>query len=211
MTKRYRRELQNKLSKIVVFSLLRLPSWGALRYLYRKNITNFHLLKTKTAHRFMRHQNEYSKRAKWVFITCSKNKHFWKQSYFVLFLQIVGSNNTAIDSSAAGFSSAEVFPTNSQASTSFKLPLLNIRPWNVESLESTNNSHLALMQGVARATVKMNRRMRKREQRELEREQLQTNQDRKEREIRMRRNWEMIERERREIRRSRREWQEAGE
>ena len=156
-------------------------------------------------------QNEYSKRAKWVFITCSKNRHFWKQSYFVLFLQIVGSNNTAIDSFAAGFSSAEVFPTNSQASTSFKLPLLNIRPWNVESLESTNNSHLALMQGVARAKVKMNRRMRKREQRELEREQLQTNQDRKEREIRMRRNWEMIERERREIRRSRREWQEAGE
>ena len=125
------------------FPLLRLPPRGALRYLYRKNITNFHLLKTKTAHRFMRYQNEYSKRAKWVFITCSKNKHFWKQSHFILFLQIVGSNNTAIDSSAAGFYSAEVFPTNSQASTSFKLSSLNIRPWNVESLESTNNSHLA--------------------------------------------------------------------
>ena len=39
--------------KSLFFSLLRLPSWGALRYLYRKNITNFHLLKTKTAHRFM--------------------------------------------------------------------------------------------------------------------------------------------------------------
>ena len=51
------------------------------------------------------------------------------------------------------------------------------------------------MQGVARATVQMNRRMREREQRELEREQLQTNQDRREREIRMRRNREMIERE----------------
>ncbi|CAH3155801.1 unnamed protein product [Pocillopora meandrina] len=86
-------------------------------------------------------------------------------------------------------------------------------PWNVESLESTSNSHLALMQGVARATVQMNRRMREREQRELEREQLQTNQDRREREIRMRRNREMIERERREMRRSGewREWQEAGE
>ena len=171
--------------KSLFFPLLRQPPRGALRYLYRKNITNFHLLKTKTAHRFMRHQNEYSKRAKWVFITCSKNKHFWKQSYFVLFLQIVGSNNTAIDSSAAGFYSAEVFPTNSQASTSFKLSSLNIRPWNVESLESTNNSHLALMQGVARATIQMNRRMRERKQCELEREQLQTNQDRRETEIRM--------------------------
>ena len=158
-------------------------------------------------------QNEYSKRAKWVFITCSKNRHFWKQSYFVLFLQIIGSNNTAIDSSAAGFYSTEVFPTNSQASTSFKLSSLNIRPWNVESLESTNNSRLALMQGVARATIQMNRRMREREQCELEREQLQTNQDRRETEIRMRRNREMIERERREISRFSgwREWQEAGE
>ena len=213
MTKRSHRKLQNKLTKFVVFSLLRLPLWGALRYLYRKNITNFHLLKTKTAHRFMRYQNEYSKREKWVFITCSKNRHFWKQSYFVLFLQIVGSNNTAIDSSAAGFYSAEVFPTNSQASTSFKLSSLNIRPWNVESLESTNNSHLALMQGVARATIQMNRRMREREQCELEREQLQTNQDRREREIRMKRNREMIDRERREISRFSgwREWQEAGE
>ena len=204
---------KNKLTKIVVFSAVATPPRGALRYLYRKNITNFHLLKTKTAHRFMRHQNEYSKRAKWVFNTCSKNKHFWKPSHFVLFLQIVGSNNTAIDSSAAGFYSAEVFPTNSQASTSFKLSSLNIRPWNVESLESTNNSHLALMQGVARATIQMNRRMREREQCELEREQLQTNQDRRETEIRIRRNREMIERERREMRRSSewREWQEAGE
>ncbi|RMX42481.1 hypothetical protein pdam_00010876, partial [Pocillopora damicornis] len=78
--------------------------------------------------------------------------------------EIVGSNNTAIDSSAASFSSAEIFPTNSQASISFKFSSLNIRPWNVESLGSTNNSHLALMQGVARATVQMNRRMREREQ-----------------------------------------------
>ena len=123
------------------------------------------------------------------------------------------SSNTAIDSSAAGFPSAEVFPTNTKASALFALSALNLRPWNVESLESTNNSHLALEQGVARATVQMNRRMREREQRELEREQLQTNQERNEREIRMRRNREMIERERREVRRSSgwREWQEAGE
>ena len=95
----------------------------------------------------------------------------------------------------------------------FALSALNLRSWNVESLESTNNSHLALEQGVAGEKVQMNRRMREREQRELEREQLQTNQDRNEREIRMRRNREMIERERREVRRSSgwREWQEAGE
>ena len=57
----------------------------------------------------------------------------------------------------------------------------------------------------------MNRRMREREQRELEPEQFQTDQDRREGEIRIRRNIEMIERERREIRRSNgwREWQEA--
>ena len=69
------------------------------------------------------------------------------------------------------------------------------------------------MQGVARATIQMNRRMRERKQCELEREQLQTNQDRREREIRMKRNREMIDRERREIRRFSgwREWQEAGE
>ena len=123
------------------------------------------------------------------------------------------SNNIATDSSAAGSPSAEVFTTNSHASTIFALSPLNIRPWNVESLESTNNSHLALMQGVARATAQMNRRMWEREQRKLEREQLQTNQDRREREIRMRRNREMTERERREMRRSGgwREWQEAGE
>ena len=123
------------------------------------------------------------------------------------------SSNTAIDSSAAGFPSAEVFPTNTQASALFALSALNLRPWNVESLESTNNSHLALEQGVARAKVQMNRRMREREQRELEWEQLQTNQDRREREIRIRRNREMIEREKREVRRSSgwREWQEAGE
>lgn len=127
--------------------------------------------------------------------------------------ETTGPNNTATDSSEAGSPSAEVFLTNSQASNLFALSPLNIRPWNVESLESTSNSHLALMQGVARATVQMNRRMREREQRELEREQLQTNQDRREREIRMRRNREMIERERREMRRSGgwREWQEAGE
>ena len=67
------------------------------------------------------------------------------------------------------------------------------------------------MQGVARATVQMNRGMREREQRELEREQLQRDQDRREREIRMRQNREVIERERREMRRSSgwREWQEA--
>ena len=43
----------------------------------------------------------------------------------------------------------------------------------------------------------MNRRMREREQRELEPEQFQTDQDRREGEIRIRRNIEMIERERR--------------
>ena len=58
----------------------------------------------------------------------------------------------------------------------------------MESLESTNNSHLALMQGVTRATVQINRRMREREQREVEREQLQREQERREREIRMRKN-----------------------
>ena len=100
---------------------------------------------------------------------------------------------------------------NHQASNFFALSALNIRPWNVESLESTNNSPLALVQGVARATVQMNRRMRERELLDLEREQLQTNQDRREREIRMCRNREMIERERREMRRPGREWQEAGE
>ena len=41
---------------------------------------------------------------------------------------------------------------NHQASNFFALSALNIRPWNVESLESTNNSPLALVQGVARAT-----------------------------------------------------------
>ena len=58
------------------------------------------------------------------------------------------------------------------------------------------------MQGVARATVQMNRRMQEREQRELEREQLQRDQERRR---------EVIERERREMRRSSgwREWQEA--
>ena len=93
----------------------------------------------------------------------------------------------------------------------FALSPLNIGPWNVESLESTNNSRLALVQGVARATVQMNRRMREREERELEREQLQRDQERRETEIRMRRNREMIGRERREIRGSRgwKEWQEA--
>ena len=145
----------------------------------------------------MRHQNEHSKRVKLDYITRSKsqpyNKHFLKLSYFVSFLQIAGLNNTAIDWPACSSSSG------------------NIRPWNVESLESTNNSPLALVQGVARATVQINRGMREREQRELEREQLQRDQDRREREIRMRQNREVIERERREMRRSSgwREWQEA--
>ena len=54
------------------------------------------------------------------------------------------------------------------------------------SLDSTNNSPLALVQGVARATVQMNRVMQQREQGELEhREQLTT--DRIEAEIGMRR------------------------
>ena len=44
----------------------------------------------------------------------------------------------------------------------------------------------------------MNRRMWERQQRELEREELQTDQDRRETEIRMRRNRDMIERERKE-------------
>ncbi|XP_027048207.1 uncharacterized protein LOC113675809 [Pocillopora damicornis] len=107
--------------------------------------------------------------------------------------QIAGSNNIVSDLSAAGSYSG------------------HIRPCNVESLESTNNSPFALVQGVARATVQMNRGMREREQRELEREQLQRDQDRREREIRMRQNREVIERERREMRRSSgwREWQEA--
>ena len=145
----------------------------------------------------MRHQNEHSKRVKLDYITRSKsqpyNKHFLKLSYFVSFLQIAGLNNTDIDWPACSSSSG------------------NIRPWNVESLESTNNSPLALVQGVAKATVQINRGMREREQRELEREQLQRDQDRREAEIRMRGNREMIERERREIRRSSgwREWQEA--
>lgn len=125
--------------------------------------------------------------------------------------EIAGSNNIATDSSAAGSPSDEVFLTNSQASNLSALSPLNIGPWNVESLESTNNSRLAFVQGVARATVQMNRGMREREERELEREQLQRDQERRETEIRMRRNREMIERERREIRRSRgwKEWQEA--
>ena len=57
----------------------------------------------------------------------------------------------------------------------------------------------------------MNRGIQEREQRELEREQLQRDQERREREIRMRQNREVIERERREMRRSSgwREWQEA--
>ena len=88
------------------------------------------------------------------------------------------SNNTATDTFLDGSPSAEVFPRNSQASTLLVLSALNIRPWNVESLESTNNSPLALEQGVARAMVQINRGRREREQRELEREQLQTNQDR---------------------------------
>ena len=109
-----------------------------------------------------------------------------------MFLQIAGSNNIAIDSPVAGSYSG------------------NIRPCNVESLESTNNSPLALVQGVARATVQMNRGMQEREQRGLEREQLQRDQERREREIRMRQNREMIERERREMRRSS-GWKESQE
>ena len=77
------------------------------------------------------------------------------------------SNNTATDTFLDGSPSAEVFPTNSQASTLLVLSALKIRPWNVESLESTNNSPLALEQGVARATVQINRGRREREQREL--------------------------------------------
>ena len=107
---------------------------------------------------------------------------------FVSFLQITGSNNNATDSSAAGSPSAEVIPMNPQASNFFALSALNIRPWNVESLESTNNSPLALEQRVAKAMAQMNRKMREREQRGSEREELQTNQDRRETEIRMRRN-----------------------
>lgn len=97
--------------------------------------------------------------------------------------EIAMSNNTATDTILDGSPSAEVFPRNSQASTLLVLSALNIRPWNVESLESTNNSPLALEQGVARATVQINRGRREREQRELEREQLQTNQDRESQEV----------------------------
>ncbi|CAH3155822.1 unnamed protein product [Pocillopora meandrina] len=93
--------------------------------------------------------------------------------------EIAGSHNIATDSSAAGCPSAEVFPKNFQALTLFALSALNIRPWNVESLGSANNSPLALVQGVARATVQMKRRMREREQRESEREQFQTKPEQK--------------------------------
>ncbi|PFX26586.1 THAP domain-containing protein 11 [Stylophora pistillata] len=125
--------------------------------------------------------------------------------------EFAGSNNTANVSPAAGSPSTVVFPTNPQATSSFASSLLSRRPWNVESLDSTNNSPLALVQGVARATDQMNRVMQEKEQRELDRVQLRMDQNRRETEIRMRRNREMRERERREIRRSSgwRDWQEA--
>ena len=62
--KRYFGELQNKLTKIFVVSQLRLPPGGTLRHLYKKNISSFYLIKTKTFQRFMRHQNECTKRVK---------------------------------------------------------------------------------------------------------------------------------------------------
>ena len=131
----------------------------------------------------MTHQNEHSKRINESTSPAQRASHvihiFCKLSYFVSFLQIAGSHNIVTDSSAAGSPSAEVFPKNFQALTLFALSALNIRPWNVESLGSANNSPLALVQGVARATVQMNRRMREREQRELEREQLQTKPEQK--------------------------------
>ena len=78
-------------------------------------------------------------------------------------------------------------------------------------MEFINNSPLALVQGVARATDQINRIMQEREQWELERVQLRFDQDRRETEIRIVRNREMRERERREIGRTSgwREWQEA--
>ena len=152
--------------------------WNIPIFIYLNKLTLF-----ETAQWFMTHQNEHSKRIKWVYIARSKsypcNTYFCKLSYFVSFLQIAGSHNIATDSSAAGCPSAEVFPKNFQALTLFALSALNIRPWNVESLGSANNSPLALVQGVARATVQMKRRMREREQRESEREQFQTKPEQK--------------------------------
>lgn len=144
-------------------------------------------------------------------LTNRYKNHFGKSSYSVLFFQFAGSNNTANDSPTAGSPSTVVFPRNPQATSSFSLSLLNRRPWNVESLDSVNNSPLALVQSVARATDQMNRAMQEKEQRELDRVQLRMHQNRRETEIRMRRNREMRERERREIRRSSgwRDWQEA--
>ncbi|PFX21103.1 hypothetical protein AWC38_SpisGene14428 [Stylophora pistillata] len=100
--------------------------------------------------------------------------------------EIGGSNNIATDSPATGSPPTVVFPTNSQAASLFALSLLNIRPWNVESLESSNNSPLALVQGVATATVQMNRVMHQREQRELEHQE-QLRRERLEAETGMRR------------------------
>lgn len=82
----------------------------------------------------------------------------------------------------------------------FLLP--RTRPYVVESVESTNNSHLALKQGVARATVRMHRVMVERTDREREWEQPRREIDRKESEIRERRTRERIEREKEEIRRA---------
>ena len=58
-------KLQNNVTKIVIVSRLQLPLGGTLRYLYKKNIVSFYLIKTKTSHRFIRHQNEHSMRVKW--------------------------------------------------------------------------------------------------------------------------------------------------
>ena len=189
MTKRYFRELQSKLTKIVVvFAVTSVPYGCFAISLQTKILSIFIHLKTKTAQIC-----EASKRAFHSIPPVLTVSHMINifAIYLILFhfSRLPGQTTPQF----------------------FALSALNIRPWNVESLESTKNSPLALEQGVARATVQMNRRMREREQRELEREQLQTNQDRRETEIRMRRNREMIERERREIRRSRREWQETGE
>ncbi|XP_022788965.1 RNA-binding protein 25-like [Stylophora pistillata] len=119
---------------------------------------------------------------------------------------IAGSNSIANDSPAAGSPPAVVFSSNSPDTNVLALYPLSIRPWNVESLDSTNNSPIALVQGVARATDKMKRVMQEKKQRE----RFRMDQDRRETDIRIRRNRETRERERGEIRSNGwREWQEA--
>ena len=65
MTKVYYKELQNDLTKIFVFFVVANSPIGVCDILTEEIlIANFCLLKIETAHRFMRHQNEHSKRVK---------------------------------------------------------------------------------------------------------------------------------------------------